>query len=190
MPDYADLNFFDAKRPLPAFYWGANTAMACISEAVAHTREHAYSHHIQRLMVTGNFALIAGLDVKQVQDWYLSVYSDAYEWVEMPNTLGMALFGDGGLLGSKPYAASGKYIDKMSNYCAGCRYNPQEMTGETACPFNALYWDFFARNRNKLEANQRLPFVYTTWDKFSPDRQTGIKDQAASVFSRMAQGLL
>ena len=190
MPDYADLNFFDAKRPLPAFYWGANTAMACISEAVAHTREHAYSHHIQRLMVTGNFALIAGLDVKQVQDWYLSVYSDAYEWVEMPNTLGMALFGDGGLLGSKPYAASGKYIDKMSNYCAGCRYNPQEMTGETACPFNALYWDFFARNRNKLEANQRLHFVYTTWDKFSPDRQTGIKDQAASVFSRMAQGLL
>jgi len=190
MPDYADLNFFDAKRPLPAFYWGGSTAMACISEAVAHTREHAYSHHIQRLMVTGNFALIAGLDVKQVQDWYLSVYSDAYEWVEMPNTLGMALFGDGGLLGSKPYAASGKYIDKMSNYCAGCRYNPQEMTGETACPFNALYWDFFARNRHKLEANQRLPFVYTTWDKFSPDRQTGIKDQAASVFSRMAQGLL
>jgi deoxyribodipyrimidine photolyase-related protein len=108
----------------------------------------------------------------------------------MPNTLGMALFGDGGLLGSKPYAASGKYIDKMSNYCGGCRYNPQEMTGETACPFNALYWDFFARNRDKLEANQRLPFVYSTWDKFSPDRQAGIKDQAASVFNRMAQGTL
>jgi len=190
MPDYGELNFFDAKRPLPDFYWGGNTAMACIAEAVAHTRDHAYSHHIQRLMVTGNFALIAGLDVKQVQDWYLSVYSDAYEWVEMPNTLGMALFGDGGLLGSKPYAASGKYIDKMSNYCGGCRYNPQEMTGETACPFNALYWDFFARNRDKLEANQRLPFVYSTWDKFSPDRQAGIKNQAASVFNRMAQGTL
>ena len=190
MPAYADLNFFDTKRPLPDFYWGGKTDMACIKEAVDHTREHAYSHHIQRLMVTGNFALIAGLDVKQVQDWYLAVYSDAYEWVEMPNTLGMALFGDGGLLGSKPYAASGKYIDKMSNYCAGCRYDPQQMLGETACPFNALYWDFFARNRDKLEANQRLPFVYSTWDKFAPERQNGIKDQAASVLERMAEGTL
>ena len=190
MPAYADLNFFDTKRPLPDFYWGGKTDMACIKEAVDHTREHAYSHHIQRLMVTGNFALIAGLDVKQVQDWYLAVYSDAYEWVEMPNTLGMALFGDGGLLGSKPYAASGKYIDKMSNYCAGCRYDPQQMLGETACPFNALYWDFFARNRDKLEANQRLPFVYSTWDKFAPERQNGIKDQADSVLDRMAEGTL
>ena len=190
MPAYAELNYFDARRPLPDFYWGGTTAMACIKEAVDHTREHAYSHHIQRLMVTGNFALIAGLDVKQVQEWYLAVYSDAYEWVEMPNTLGMALFGDGGLLGSKPYAASGKYIDKMSNYCAGCRYDPQEMLGEKACPFNALYWDFFARNRDKLEANQRLPFVYSTWDKFSPERQNGIKTQAASVFARMEQGTL
>ena len=190
MPAYAELNYFDARRPLPDFYWGGTTAMACIKEAVDHTREHAYSHHIQRLMVTGNFALIAGLDVKQVQEWYLAVYSDAYEWVEMPNTLGMALFGDGGLLGSKPYAASGKYIDKMSNYCAGCRYDPQEMLGEKACPFNALYWDFFARNRDKLEANQRLPFVYSTWDKFSPERQNGIKTQAASVFARMEQGSL
>ena len=190
MPAYGGLNYFNTKRPLPDFYWGGTTGMACIKEAVDHTREHAYSHHIQRLMVTGNFALIAGLDVKQVQDWYLAVYSDAYEWVEMPNTLGMALFGDGGLLGSKPYAASGKYIDKMSNYCAGCRYDPQQMLGETACPFNALYWDFFARNRDKLEANQRLPFVYSTWDKFSPERQNGIKTQAASVLDRMAEGTL
>ncbi len=190
MPAYGGLNYFNTKRPLPDFYWGGKTGMSCIKEAVDHTREHAYSHHIQRLMVTGNFALIAGLDVKQVQDWYLAVYSDAYEWVEMPNTLGMALFGDGGLLGSKPYAASGKYIDKMSNYCAGCRYDPQQMLGETACPFNALYWDFFARNRDKLEANQRLPFVYSTWDKFSPERQNGIKTQAASVLDRMAEGTL
>jgi len=190
MPAYGELNYFNTKRPLPDFYWGGKTGMACIKEVVDHTREHAYSHHIQRLMVTGNFALIAGLDVKQVQDWYLAVYSDAYEWVEMPNTLGMALFGDGGLLGSKPYAASGKYIDKMSNYCAGCRYDPQEMLGEKACPFNALYWDFFARNRDKLEANQRLPFVYSTWDKFAPERQNGIKDQAASVLERMAEGTL
>ncbi len=190
MPAYRETNALAATRRLPDFYWTGATSMACMEAAIRQTRDLAYAHHIQRLMVTGNFALIAGLDVKQVQDWYLAVYSDAYEWVEMPNTLGMALFGDGGLLGSKPYAASGKYIDKMSNYCAGCRYDPQQMLGETACPFNALYWDFFARNRDKLEANQRLPFVYSTWDKFSPERQNGIKTQAASVLDRMAEGTL
>lgn len=142
MPQYADLNYLETKAPLPNFYWGAKTHMICVSEAVFHTKIHAYSHHIQRLMVTGNFALIAGLDVKQVQEWYLAVYSDAFEWVEMPNTLGMALFADGGIVGSKPYAASGKYINKMSNFCDTCYYDPNEMVGEKACPFNALYWDF------------------------------------------------
>ena len=160
MPDYAKLNYLEAKTNLPDFYWGSKTNMVCMSEAVSHTRDHAYSHHIQRLMVTGNFALIAGLDVKQVQEWYLAVYSDAYEWVEMPNTLGMALFGDGGILGSKPYAASGKYIQKMSNFCDYCPYNPQDTIGENACPFNALYWDFIARNRDKLADNHRL-FMFT-----------------------------
>lgn len=185
MPEYADLNYLDAKIPLPSFYWGAKTNMSCVAEAVSHTRDHAYSHHIQRLMVTGNFALLAGLNVKQVQEWYLAVYSDAYEWVEMPNTLGMALFGDGGIVGSKPYAASGKYIHKMSNFCEKCHYDPNQMFGEKACPFNALYWHFLARNRYKLEYNQRLSYVYSTWDKFSVEKQNAIINKAVMIFNRM-----
>jgi deoxyribodipyrimidine photolyase-related protein len=188
MPQYGELNYLDAKLTLPSFYWGGKTNMACISEVVKQTKEHAYSHHIQRLMVTGNFALLAGLDVQQVQAWYLTVYSDAYEWVEMPNTLGMALFGDGGILGSKPYAASGKYINKMSNFCKKCSYNSLEMLGKKACPFNALYWDFFARNRKKLEFIQRLTFVYGTWDKFGALKQELIKTQAVSIFEQIKAG--
>jgi deoxyribodipyrimidine photolyase-related protein len=190
MPEYGELNYLEAKTPLPDFYWGAKTTMACMTEVVAHTREHAYSHHIQRLMVTGNFALIAGLDVKQVQEWYLAVYSDAYEWVEMPNTLGMALFGDGGILGSKPYAASGQYIHKMSNFCDHCCYNPKDTLGEKACPFNALYWDFLARNREKLRDNHRLSFMYSTWDKFDMAKQQAIKDKASHSLNCMQKGTL
>ena len=185
MPAYADVNYFNAKLSLPDFYWGDQTNMNCISEAVRHTREHAYSHHIQRLMITGNFALLAGLDVRQVREWYLAVYSDAYEWVEMPNTLGMALFGDGGIMASKPYAASGKYIQRMSNYCETCKYSPNEMTGDTACPFNALYWDFLARNESKLRGNQRMPYVFATWDKFGPEKQKNIRAQAKTILQRM-----
>jgi len=185
MPEYGELNYFDAKLPLPAFYWGQKTNMACISEVIEQTKAHAYSHHIQRLMVTGNFALIAGLDVKQVQEWYLAVYSDAYEWVEMPNTLGMALFGDGGILGSKPYASSGKYINKMSNFCKSCVYDPNDMLGQNACPFNALYWDFFARNRTKLKLNQRLNYVYSTWDKFTKLKQESIQSKAVSILEQV-----
>ena len=146
--------------------------------------------HIQRLMVTGNFALLAGLDVKTVQEWYLSVYSDAYEWVEMPNTLDMALFGDGGVVASKPYAASGKYIHRMSNYCQKCDYDPEIMTGEKACPFNALYWDFLDRHKEKFRANQRMPYVYSTWDKFALKKQNSIRAQAAMSMLKMKQGKL
>lgn len=187
MPEYGDLNYLEAIRPLPDFYWGAPTKMSCIAEVVSQTQEHAYSHHIQRLMVTGNFALLAGLDVKQVQEWYLAVYSDAYEWVEMPNTLGMALFGDGGILGSKPYAASGKYIHRMSNFCKSCYYDPNEMIGEKACPFNALYWNFLAKNRKKLEGNHRLPYVYNTYDKFPDAKKEEIKNQADDIFIRLEE---
>lgn len=190
MPQYGEMNYFGATTPLPAFYWTAETKMRCVSQAVIHTRDHAYSHHIQRLMVTGNFALLAGLDVKEVQTWYLAVYSDAYEWVEMPNTLGMALFGDGGIMGSKPYAASGKYIQKMSNFCTRCPYNPQETTTDNACPFNALYWDFMARNEDKLAANHRLPFVYSTWDKFGADKQKAIRAKAQEILTDMKNGNL
>lgn len=190
MPDYGTLNFFKTETPLPDFYWTGATKMACVAEAVRHTRDHAYSHHIQRLMVTGNFALLAGLDVRQVQEWYLAVYSDAYEWVEMPNTLGMALFGDGGIMASKPYAASGKYIHKMSNYCASCPYNPAQTLEDSACPFNALYWDFLGRNQALLRDNHRLRPVYATWEKFGAARQGGLQDKAAKILRSMAEGTL
>lgn len=187
MPEYAELNYFNATEALPEFYWTADTKMSCLAEAVTHTRDHAYSHHIQRLMVTGNFAMLAGINVKQVQEWYLAVYSDAYEWVEMPNTLGMALFGDGGIVASKPYAASGKYINKMSNFCNSCPFNPNETTTDDACPFNALYWNFMARNRTKLEKNQRLPFVYATWEKFGSQKQNAILNKAEQTLKAIRE---
>jgi deoxyribodipyrimidine photolyase-related protein len=190
MPEYGERNTLNATRPLPDFYWTADTHMFCVAEAVRHTRDHAYSHHIQRLMITGNFALLAGLDVKQVQAWYLAVYSDAYEWVEMPNTLGMALFGDGGVVASKPYAASGKYIHRMSNYCKECKYDPDQMMGEKACPFNALYWDFLVRHEDKFRGNQRMPYVFSTWDKFAPEKQQAIRNQATIILQKMAEGTL
>ena len=190
MPEYGERNTLNATRSLPDFYWGAHTDMFCVAEAVRHTRDHAYSHHIQRLMITGNFALLAGLDVKAVQEWYLAVYSDAYEWVEMPNTLGMALFGDNGVVASKPYAASGKYIRRMSNYCEKCPYDPDEMTGKKACPFNALYWDFLLRHKDKFRGNQRMPYVFSTWDKFAPEKQQAIRNQATYTLKRMAEGVL
>ena len=190
MPEYGTRNTLNATRPLPEFYWTAHTHMYCMAEAIRHTRDHAYSHHIQRLMVTGNFALLAGLDVAAVQQWYLAVYSDAYEWVEMPNTLGMALFGDGGVGASKPYAASGKYIHRMSNYCQKCRYDPDAMTGENACPFNALYWDFLVRHEDMFRGNPRMPYVFSTWDKFTAEKQHAIRTQAALSLQKMAEGTL
>ena len=190
MPEYGERNTLSATRPLPDFYWGAPTSLYCVAEAVRHTREHAYSHHIQRLMVTGNFALLAGLDVKAVQNWYLAVYSDAYEWVEMPNTLGMALFADGGIVASKPYAASGKYINRMSNYCKQCKYDPNEMTGENACPFNSLYWDFLLRHEDKFRGNQRMPYVFSTWDQFAPEKKNAIRKQAVTNLIKMDKGSL
>jgi len=185
MPSYGQLNTLQATKPLPKFYWTAETHMHCVAEAVRHTRDYAYSHHIQRLMVTGNFALLSGLDVHEVQEWYLSVYADAYEWVEMPNTLGMALFGDGGIVASKPYAASGKYINRMSNTCKSCVYDPNLLIGDNACPFNSLYWDFIARHENTLCGNQRMPYVVSTWEKFGMEKQTSIRNQAARVIQKM-----
>lgn len=172
MPDYLDQNFFGANKSLPEFYWTADTEMACLRAAVTQTKEEAYAHHIQRLMITGNFALIVGVDPKQVHEWYLAIYADAYEWVELPNTLGMSQFADGGLLGSKPYASSGNYINKMSNYCKSCRYDVKQKTGDDACPFNPLYWDFLIRNREKLNGNPRLGQIYRNWDRMDIVKQT------------------
>ena len=190
MPGYVAQNALDATEPLPWVYWSGETRMACMREAFAHTYDHAYSHHIQRLMITGNFALLAGLDPKAVHEWYLAVYADAYEWVEAPNTIGMALYADGGLLASKPYAASGNYIRRMSNFCDGCAYDPSVSVGDRACPFNALYWDFFARNRQRFSGHARMPYVYSTWDKMGAEKQAALRRQAAGHIAAMREGSL
>jgi deoxyribodipyrimidine photolyase-related protein len=183
MPEYIERNGLDARRPLPDFYWTGETKMNCIAHAVRQTREEAYAHHIQRLMLTGNFALLAGLDPKAVHEWYLIVYADAFEWVELPNTLGMALHADGGLLGSKPYAASGNYINKMSDYCGTCAYDVKKRTGEGACPFNSLYWDFVARHHGRFRKNPRMAQICRTWEKFAPAEQARIRESAATFLA-------
>ncbi len=156
MPGYAERNALDATEALPAWYWTGDTDMACLRDALAQTLAHGYAHHIQRLMVTGLFALLLGVRPQQVHAWYLSVYVDAVEWVELPNTLGMSQYGDGGLMASKPYVATGKYIQRMGGGCAGCRYDPAQRTGEGACPYTTLYWDFLLRHEKRLAGNARI----------------------------------
>lgn len=185
MPGMAETNFLDARRPLPHFYWTGETDMACIADCVRTTRDNAYAHHIQRLMVLGNFALLAGIEPGQVADWFLVVYADAYEWVELPNVAGMALHADGGRLASKPYAASGAYINRMSNYCRGCRYDVKQKVGADACPFNALYWDFLARNEAKLGRNMRLANPYATWRRMSDEQRAGYRESAAQFLMEL-----
>lgn len=170
MPDYKSKNYFKAKRRLPAFYWTANTEMNCIKQCVTETRENAYAHHIQRLMVLGNFALLAGIDPSAVNEWYLIVYADAHEWVELPNVTGMILFADGGYLASKPYAASGSYINKMSNYCRNCAYNVKAKQGPDACPFNYLYWNFLLEHKNLLKNNPRLAMINLTLSRMDKSK--------------------
>lgn len=170
MPAYKQNNFFNASLPLPEFYWTANTEMNCIKQCVSETKANAYAHHIQRLMVLGNFALLAGIDPAAVNEWYLLVYADAHEWVELPNVTGMILFADGGYLASKPYAASGAYIHKMSNYCENCSYQVKTKNGNEACPFNYLYWNFLLKNQSKLKGNQRLSMIYASLSKMSQDK--------------------
>ncbi|GAA0677060.1 deoxyribodipyrimidine photolyase-related protein [Sphingomonas insulae] len=178
-PDYVSRNFLDHHRKLPGWYWTGDTDMHCLKEAIGQTLATAHAHHIQRLMVTGNFALLIGADPAEVHRWYLEVYIDAYEWVELPNTLGMSQFGDGGLLGSKPYISSGAYIDRMSDYCGHCRYDVKQRVGKDACPFNALYWDFLARHQDKLGNNPRLRMPYSTWAKQSAQSRNETLSQSA-----------
>ncbi len=189
-PGYADQNALGATRALPPLYWGAKTRMACLSHAVGQTRDLAYAHHIQRLMVTGNFAMLAGVDPQALHAWYLSVYIDAFEWVEAPNTIGMSQFADGGVLGSKPYAASGAYIDRMSDYCGGCQYRVADKTGPQACPFNLLYWDFLLRHRARFQTNPRMAQMYRTWDKMAPSRQTATLAEAETFLAKLDAGTL
>jgi deoxyribodipyrimidine photolyase-related protein len=190
MPEYKRLNALGAHRGLPAMYWTGQTRMRCMSEAIGASLRHAYAHHIQRLMVTGNFALLAGLDPDAVDEWYLAVYADAYEWVELPNTRGMALFADGGIVGSKPYAASGAYINKMSDYCGGCAYDVKDAVGDDACPFNALYWDFMARHAERFAHNNRMAMPLMGLRRMAPAKLTAIRAKAARFLAAMDQGAL
>jgi deoxyribodipyrimidine photolyase-related protein len=178
MPAYAELNFFNHLRPLPQWMYTGETHMRCMQVAVGQSLRTAYAHHIQRLMVVGNFALLAGLDPTELDAWYLGIYIDALEWVELPNTRGMSQFADGGIVGTKPYVSSGAYIHKQGNHCRSCRYSVTEKVGPNACPFNALYWHFYARNRPLLERNPRVGMVYRTWDKMNPEHRESLLEHA------------
>ena len=174
MPEYASLNALDAQLPLPAFYWNGDTPMRCMAAAIGDTIRHAYSHHIQRLMVTGNFALLAGVQPQALHEWYLAAYADAFEWVELPNTLGMSQYADGGRLASKPYASSGAYIDRMSDFCGDCAFDVGQKSGPKACPFNRLYWAFLIRNAPRLRGNPRMALPYKQVDAMPAERREAI----------------
>lgn len=185
MPGYAQSNALGADRPLPAFYWTGETDMNCLAQAVADTRLHAYAHHINRLMITGNFALLARVRPAEIEAWYLAVYADAYDWVELPNVHGMATFADGGLMSSKPYAAGGAYIDRMSDYCRGCRYDPKVKSGANACPFNYLYWAFLIDNAPRLRNNMRLAMPYRTLDGWTAARRAAVSAEARAFLDAL-----
>ena len=188
MPEYKRLNFFGVSHKLPDFYWTGKTKMNCLKQCILDTKKNAYAHHIQRLMVLGNFALLFGVDPKYVNDWFLSVYADAYEWVELPNVSGMVLFADGGFLASKPYAASGSYINKMSDYCKNCSYKVHKKAGPEACPFNYLYWNFLDRNREKLESNFRVNMMYMNYDRMSKDKKNNIYEDSIRFIGELGDG--
>ncbi|CAN5584681.1 cryptochrome/photolyase family protein [soil metagenome] len=181
MPEYGLRNALEAEGRLPWFYWSGQTDMACVADTVRAAHDHAYAHHIQRLMVTGNLAMLLGVHPDAVDDWYMVVFADAFEWVEMPNARGMATFADGGIVGSKPYAASGAYIDRMSDYCRGCRYDVKQRLGDNACPFNALYWDFIDRHAGRLAGGGRMQMPLRLLDRMSPAERQAFRDKAAAL---------
>ena len=187
MPDYGAMNALDARRPLPTFFWTGDTKMRCLAQSIDQTKRYAYAHHIQRLMVLGNFALLTGLSPQEVNEWYHIVYADAFEWVEMPNVTGMVLFADGGIVASKPYAAGGAYIDRMSDYCGGCHYKIKQKTGDDACPFNYLYWDFLLRHEDTLRGNPRLGMIYRSSDKMSDEKKHAIRQDASAFLDSLAE---
>jgi deoxyribodipyrimidine photolyase-related protein len=186
MPEYGERNGLAAHRPLPDWFWTGDTDLRCLQMALRQTLELGYAHHIQRLMVIGNFALLAGLDVESVCAWYLAVYLDAFEWVELPNTLGMALYGDEGLMASKPYAASGKYIQRQGDHCSRCPYTPSRITGEGACPYNALYWRFLDTHRPVFKANPRMGLMLNNWEKRGGEERASILQWAGRELDRLA----
>lgn len=187
MPDLQQSNFFEHEKPLPSWFWDGNTNMNCLKQSINQSLEHAYAHHIQRLMVIGNFALLMGLNTDAIHQWYLGIYIDAFEWVEMPNTLSMSQYADGGLLATKPYVSSASYINKMSNYCGDCAYSHKTRVGENACPFNSLYWDFFQKKQPKLAKNPRLGIVHMQLDKMSLEDKQAITKQASLYINNVEQ---
>mgnify|MGYP001208566377 CR=1 FL=1 len=187
MPAYQYENFFQAAKKLPDFFWTGNTQMNCLKQCIRATKETAYAHHIQRLMIIGNFSLLAGLDPTDVNEWFLIVYADAYQWVELPNVSGMVLFADGGYLASKPYAAGGAYINRMSNYCRDCHYKVSQKNGAAACPFNYLYWDFLIRNRAKLKDNARLGMMYRSLDRMDETKIVAIRHDANQFLASLPE---
>jgi deoxyribodipyrimidine photolyase-related protein len=172
---------------LPSWFWHGNTQMNCLNKAIGQSLQTAHAHHIQRLMVIGNFALLAGIDPHALHQWYLGVYIDAFEWVELPNTVGMSQWADGGIIATKPYVSSGAYINKMSDYCRGCRFDPKQKIGAKACPFNALYWDFFARHQQRLQKNPRLGLVYRQLEKMSGPTLDELRAHALALRERVEQ---
>ena len=187
MPKFSELNYFGNEAPLPTWYWTGKTNMNCLHHSIKQSLDHAYAHHIQRLMVTGNFASLLGVHPDEVDRWYLGIYIDAFEWVEITNTRGMSQFADGGIVGSKPYVSSAAYIQKMGNYCDGCYYNYKDKFGEKACPFNTLYWDFYDRNRSLLERNPRIGMMYKVWDKMEPAQKQLILEKAQEIKQNIEQ---
>jgi deoxyribodipyrimidine photolyase-related protein len=186
MPEYAGRNALQADQKLPSFYWTGDTDMTCLREAIGQTLQYGYAHHIQRLMVTGLFALLYSVEPRQIHEWYLAAYVDAVEWVELPNTIGMSQFADGGVMASKPYVASGKYIDRMSNYCKSCRFNPADSTGDTACPFTTLYWDFLARHEKQLAGNARMQMQLKNLARLDSAKRRAISQQANQLRETLA----
>lgn len=185
MPDWYRKNSLQATADLPAFYWTGETDMQCLRSSIQQTLQYGYAHHIQRLMVTGLFALLFGVGPKQVHEWYLAVYVDAVEWVELPNTIGMSQYADGGIMASKPYAASGNYINKMSNYCNNCEYKPAKSTGEKACPFTFLFWDFLERHQDRFKDNPRMAFMLKNLHKKSEGDKEQIRAQVKQFRARL-----
>ncbi|MHC5004454.1 MAG: cryptochrome/photolyase family protein [Planctomycetota bacterium] len=183
--DYADRNALEHDGALPELYWSGETDMQCMRQSIGQVLDEAYGHHIQRLMVTGNFALLCGVHPRTVSDWYLGMFVDGVDWVTLPNTLGMAMHADGGVVGTKPYAASGKYISRMSNYCKQCRYDLGKRTGEDACPFNTLYWDFLIRHRERFRRNNRMAMILKNVDRLDADERTQITVSARSIRKRL-----
>jgi deoxyribodipyrimidine photolyase-related protein len=185
MPEYANLNFFNHKAKLPNWYWTGDTKMSCLKHSIHQSLEHAYAHHIQRLMITGNFALLAGIHPDEVDAWYLGVYIDALDWVEITNTRGMSQFADGGIVGTKPYVSSATYIDKMSHYCGTCHYEKNKKVGDKACPFNSLYWNFYDQHEDKLAKNPRIGMMYNVWKRMDPKAKTALLEQAADYLDHI-----